>query len=666
MTPNSRVHSNGNKGYRRIWNLAVFFGLLVLLGTSTPLLAGSWQQNQSLGGFSNVHVYTPDTTSPVGNGRSLLLVLHGCTQSIDAFLSANLEAAAEQHGMVIAVPDAMHKAGFNCWSYWQGAVSRSSGDYANLIGLAQALSSDAAMDIDPDQVYISGFSSGAAFASQTGCVAPDIFAGVASSAGPTIGTSSSGAIGGCESVSPAQFESRCRSYASASFEAYLDTQIAVVAHGTNDTTVSTCYNDQNAAGYAQTYGVGQLSGTTTISEGSGTAEQTDWQDNRVAMLWFDGLGHVWSGGSGASGSFVGGGSINLATFLGEHFATHNPRIDHNEPPQVTSLLVTANNETLVISGEASDSDGTVENVEIAISDIDGAPVEVEVINTVVDVSGQFDATSSSLPDALYEVSVVATDDQNQDSMPVTATQRIGDPPPDQAPTLANLAVEVDGQCAIVTGTATDANQNLDQVVVEFNSGLALVGTVVAVLDGTLFAAAQCDLPDGTIEAIVTATDTTDLSTTDTISFGIDAGQTGDYNFHINAGHITWGNGYADCYLAFGTAPFTMRESSAGSDQCIWTADENAACQGPVQSCSGSNGGGSDPDPTPDPPADPQCEQFTTMNYLHRSAGRAYSSGNFWTPNYYAQGSDDFMPGSTYGTNTLSSTDGSTWSVGGCD
>ena len=659
--------SNGVAGLARATPSFLTLALLLLASIPVTATAGSWQQNQSLGGFNNVHVYTPDSTSPVGNGRALLLVLHGCTQPINAFLTANLEDAAEAHGMVIAVPDAMNKAGFSCWSYWQGTVSRTSGDYANLIGLAQALTNNPSKAIDPNQVYISGLSSGAAFAAQTGCVAPDIFAGVAPSAGPTIGTSSSGAIGTCETVSATQFESRCRGYANASVEPFLETQVAVVAQGDNDTTVSTCYNQQNANGYARTFGVSQLSGSNLISEGTGTADEVLWQDGRVAMLWFDGLGHVWSGGNGASGSYIGGGSINFATYLGEYFAANNPRIDRNAAPELTALSVSATgSDQLQISGSAIDSDGSVSNVELAISDIDSSPVEVQVINASVNGAGQFSATSNVLPDALYEVSAIATDDGGQDSAAATATARIGDPPPEQAPSLSNIDATVIGQCATVTGSVVDANQNLSTVLVDFRSGATLLGSETATLDGQLYAAGRCGLPGGMIDATVTATDTASLSSTDSVSFQIDAGQTGNYNFHINAGHISWGSGYSACHLAFGTAQFTMRESSAAGGMCVWTADGAPTCKGPAQACSGGGGGGGGGGSDPGPGPSPQCEQFTAMNYLHRSAGRAYSSGYFWAPNYFAQGSNDPLPGSTYGNTTLSSTNGTSWNLGACD
>lgn len=145
---------------------------ILLITFSTATIAGSWQQNVTIGGFNKVHIYTPDTLSAIGNGQALLIVLHGCVQPIDNYLTANLETAAETYGMVIAVPDSMNKAGFSCWSYWQGAISRTAGDYKNLISLANTLSSDVNRTIDAQQVYIAGLSSGAAMSAQTACLAP--------------------------------------------------------------------------------------------------------------------------------------------------------------------------------------------------------------------------------------------------------------------------------------------------------------------------------------------------------------------------------------------------------------------------------------------------------------------------------------------------------------
>ncbi len=742
---------------------------------AAPAAAGSWQKSVSIGGFSAVHIYTPDTVSPVGEGKSLMVVLHGCVQPINNFLTANLEDAAEASGMVIAVPDAANKAGYGCWSYWQGAVSRSSGDYKNLISLANTLSGDASRNIDSDQVYLAGISSGGAFAQQTACLAPDVFKGLAITAGPTLGSGSGGALQSCSGVvSPATYKSRCENYAGTN-KSHLSKQIMVTAHAPNDSVVYDCYNEANAEGFAHTYGVTKVAGTTTISEaGTGSAEETLWTDgdfNRAAMLWLpDAVDHAWSGGVGASGEYVSGAGINYATYLGAHFAENNMHVSRDQKPEVSDVAAADSSDRLIISGTATDVDGTVDAVTIQISNVDtGTPQPEEPIITTVDASGQFDITSGALADGLYSISVVATDNANQDSDEIVVTERVGPEPPATAPVLTNTVAVPSALCATVSGTVVDVNQNLSSVTVAFSNG-----TVAATITGTTYNATQCGLAGGSQTATVTATDATSLSSTASVSFEIDAGSTGDYNHHINEGHISFGDGYSACYLEFGTSAYTMREVASG-DQCEWVADDYAACNGPVQDCStppqpidsdndgvadtvdncpavpntdqadnDNDGEGNVCDDTPDGPLpvdtdgdgvvdsedncpnvanadqaddnnngignaceDPisdvdgdgvadaddncpnianadqaddngngignvcepvidDCEEVTAANYYHKTGGRAYSSGSYWTPNYYANGSNDAMAGSTWGTTTLKSTDGGTvWNVGTC-
>ncbi|QYJ78313.1 extracellular catalytic domain type 1 short-chain-length polyhydroxyalkanoate depolymerase [Shewanella acanthi] len=679
------------------WNkscLAAQFLVMVIGLFSTLTYAGSWQQNVAIGGFNKVHIYTPDTDSKVGNGKALMLVLHGCVQPINNYLTANLEQAAEAHGMVIAVPDAMNKAGYSCWSYWQGTINRTSGDYKNLINLANALSGDANRHIDPTQVYIAGLSSGAAMAMQTACVAPDVFAGLASSAGPSIGTSSNGAISTCETVSTSTFKSRCESYAG-SFKSYLGTQLAVIGHGKADTTVNTCYNQQNADGFANVYGVTKLSGTNALSEGSGhTASETLWSNKRVAMLWFDGLDHSWSGGAGASGDYVADDSINFATYLGKFFAENNLRVDRNALPTLATVTAVDNAGVLEISGVASDSDGSVTQVSVSIYLLDGATQTLIGIfsTSSIGTNGSFQLSSQSLSDGLYKLVVQATDDVAAVSVPSELTVRVGPEPANEAPILSGIQVNVSGECATVTGTVVDVNQDLASITVSFSSGQQVAATI----NGTQYSAQACSLPGGSNLATVMALDSAQLSSQDSINFNIDAGVTGDYNLHINQGHITWGVGYSACYLAFGTGQFTMREYAVGTSQCQWVADGAASCAGPQQACSGSTGGTTEPtdsdndgiedgldncpnvanadqadndgdglgnacDTTPNG-GTYQCTQVTASNYAHVVAGRATATGGY----AYAKGSGQLMGlYNTFYSSTLANTAANYYVVGNC-
>ena len=618
---------------------------LALASSCFSALAGSWQQNVATGGFNKVHIYTPDSVSAIGQGRGLLLVLHGCTQAVDAYLTANLAQAAEQYGLVIAVPDAMNKAGFSCWSYWQGTKARSAGDYKNLISLATTLTANSSYQIDPNQVYIAGLSSGAAFANTTACLAPDIFAGMGVSAGPSIGTSSNGALGPCESADVA---SRCAQYAG-SYASHFSSQIASIAQGRSDTTVNLCYNEQNATGMADLYDVARLSGENLISEGAGrTADESLWQDGRVSMLWLNNVNHAWSGGQGASGAYISGSGINYASYLGQYFRDNNQRVNRNSAPELTNIIVDQNNSAINVSGNVSDADGDSITVSASFTD---SLNQTQDVAAVPDANGNFAISSPQLPDDWYQLTVRATDSAGLSSAPYQTSVLLGPPPPASAPELTNLNVTTDGQCATVTGRVFDLNRDLAGVSADFSNG-----RVYATITGAQFSVRGCNLPGGVNTVLVTATDNEGLYTTEQVSFDIDAGQNATLDQHISAGRLDYTN-YANCYLEYSTASFILREQLVSGSQCRWQ-DEDGSCFGPTQSCSNNGGGDSEPQPA-------DCAQFSTNNYSHKLAGRAYSTGNPYAPDYFASGSNAALAGSTWGINTLHSSNSDYWQVGNC-
>jgi poly(3-hydroxybutyrate) depolymerase len=618
---------------------------------SSHVFAGSWQNNQSLGGFNTVNIYSPDSISSIGQGKALMIVLHGCVQSVDAYLTANLESAAENHGMVIAVPDAMNKAGYSCWSYWQGTKSRSSGDYKNLISLATALAADSNRDIDPDQIYIAGLSSGAAFANTTACLAPDIFAGMGISAGPSIGTSSNGALGPCET---ANVQARCQQYAG-SYSSHFSSQIASIAQGDQDSTVNLCYNAQNAEGMADLYGVSELPDSNIISEGAGrTGDETLWQDGRVSKLWFNGVDHAWSGGQGANGSYINGSGINYAEYLGQYFVTNNQRVDRNVGPLLSNIQLSLSGSQIMLSGNAQDTEGFVAQVSASFAGVGGS---LSRGTSSVDGADNFMIISDALADDLYQVSLLATDNEGKDSALFYSSIRVGPPPAPAAPELSNITVSVSGQCATVSGNVTDINDDLTLVSIAFANG-----NISAVIEQTSYSATQCSLPGGNNTASVTASDQAAQTSNDSITFTIDAGQTATLAQHINEGRLDYTN-YANCYLEYSTSAFKLFEMASGASQCVWQ-DNDASCTGPIQACSGDESGGGSGGGSGDSNGE-TCVEHSTYNYYHKTAGRAYSSGSPYAPNYFAQGSDEAMSGSTYGLSILHSTGNAIWSLGNC-
>ncbi len=379
---------------------------LLMLGAGVAALTFSFAANagdevwstESKGGFSTVHMYKPATESPVGAGKSLLVVLHGCTQAASAFKTANLQQVADQYGMVIAAPDAMFKAGFSCWSYWEGTISRTSKDYKNVITLAENLRDDTAYDIDPDQIYVAGLSSGGAFAMTVGCLAPDVFAGMGLDAAPSAGTSSSGAMGPKEST-VAQTAQRCNSYAGSNAGDFA-TQITSTAYGTSDTTVNTGYGLQNAEAMASIYGATKLSGTTVIQGISG-AKETLWSDGRASMVEMSGVSHAWPGGSGASGSYIDGSSANYGMYLAKYFSENNPRV-----------------------GPSNDYEASIDSPAVA-APLDGttatvtATVDVPVASTLISIVVAVDSESRSL--SATSINEVFTVGQGPHTATITVT-----------------------------------------------------------------------------------------------------------------------------------------------------------------------------------------------------------------------------------------------------
>ncbi len=299
-----------------------------------PSQAATVMQDVVIGGFNKVDIYIPEADSPVyttdvvtesGNSKALMILLHGCTQSNDSYTNANLVSAAEAMGVVIAVPEATNTAGNGCWSYWQGAIDRNAGDYRNLITLADVMVNDSAFSVDANQVYIAGLNSGGTFAAQTACLAPDVFSGVAMSGAPTLGSDLGGQLNSCSGViAPQVYRSLCEGYAGNN-ASYLNSQFMITAQAHNDPVVADCYNQNNAQGFAETYGATLLSGSNSVSDGGYyPAEETLYSDglkNRVSLVWLPELvGHAWSAGAGASGDYISDVSINLLTYAATFFA----------------------------------------------------------------------------------------------------------------------------------------------------------------------------------------------------------------------------------------------------------------------------------------------------------------------------------------------------------
>lgn len=403
---------------------SILLGALALTLSTTSAFAASWNE-ESHAGFSSVHMYVPTSQSPVGEGRALMINLHGCAQANTELKGANWDKVADQWGMVVALPYAEDMAGMSCWGYWVETEAgtkptRNTKDYARLINLAKELINDTSLNIDPKQVYISGLSSGATFANFVACLAPDVFAGVGTQAGPSIGTSSSGAISAFEKTDVA---ANCLALAGSNSD-HFKTQIASFSRGSNDSLVSPQYLPQNVEGFAKIYGV-SVSGKDEVSENGSTADITNY-GTRLSSVVLNGDGHAWSGGQGASGAYVGSGSVNYGMYLAEFFANNNKRLKPADPlnPNVDTLnaSVSSGQDQVTFTGSVDVADGTYL-----------AKLEIEIDGQIYSVvpNENFSHTISLETDADYYATVTATtfglDDNKERSASKAVSFTLGTP-----------------------------------------------------------------------------------------------------------------------------------------------------------------------------------------------------------------------------------------------
>src|SRR4051794_447704 len=104
-----------------------------------------------------------------------------------------MEPTAKAYGLFVAIPDVgdANDYGQGCWDFRDAADLHH--NIRDIVDLAAALKSRI-LDIDPNQVYVTGLSSGAAIALQTACKAPDVFAGVGAVEGPSVGSNQNNSV----------------------------------------------------------------------------------------------------------------------------------------------------------------------------------------------------------------------------------------------------------------------------------------------------------------------------------------------------------------------------------------------------------------------------------------------------------------------------------------
>ncbi|MFL6659180.1 MAG: PHB depolymerase family esterase [Massilia sp.] len=400
---------------------------------------GTWSANQTWaadsvnGGNLTGYFYWPASQPTLGGKRALVLVLHGCTQTaagdvIDSTSDKGFgwKAAAEQYGAVILAPNATGNVYSNhCWDYASTSHNRTSGHDAILLNLISRFVTDSRYAIDPNQVYVTGLSSGGGETMALGCMAPDIFAGVGINAGPPPGTTT-GQIGFVPSgYTATTAANNCKSLAGSNLSKFA-TQISSVIWGTNDYTVAQAYGPMDAAAMRGAYGGTFTKGTTTnVATGGSNIPYTDSSGKlRTSEITVTGMGHAWpSGTGGQNANYVDATKVNYPAFLMDFWFANNLRASSVASPVMTACQAVVSGNTGTISGSATDAAGTISSYKVVLS---GATA----VNDAAAGSGASFSIGYALANGYYTGSVTATDaSTGKTSTPCTIAQFLVGPAP---------------------------------------------------------------------------------------------------------------------------------------------------------------------------------------------------------------------------------------------
>jgi poly(3-hydroxybutyrate) depolymerase len=339
-----------------------FAAASLMAGMSLSALAltpgsGTWvaEPSSNLNGLQNAYTYVPKNPNPatIGNGRALMITLHGCSMTASNVINKgyNWEATAEQYGMVVVAPTVPSgttatRTYAGCWDWFGGNHSRTTRDEAILLKLVDIIKARQGLDIDPNQIYITGLSSGGGLVIDIGCVAPDYFAGMGINAGPALYTSANAGVGSKAVVTPQNVSDTCTSIAG-SYSSYLKTQVTSVVNGTSDSIVDPSHDQTNAYGMKINYGATTSNGTFTDVQSTGETWRDANGNTRVSWVQATGMGHAWPAGSGGSGggTYVDYSHINYPAYVTKFFFDNNLRVNRSGGTTTTTSATTSTTST---------------------------------------------------------------------------------------------------------------------------------------------------------------------------------------------------------------------------------------------------------------------------------------------------------------------------------
>ena len=277
------------------------------LPTSPTIAAGGRFVERSYTGGAGGRAYKLYIPSGyVGQEVSLIVMLHGCTQSPDDLAAGTLmNALAEEHTFLVAYPAQAQGANMNkCWNWFKASdQQRGRGEPSIIAGITCEVLGE--YHVDPGRVYVAGMSAGGAMAAIMGATYPDLYAaiGVHSGLAPGAADDLSSAFSAMQGGGPVASQ---RGIPRGEARRIVP---AIVFHGDRDQTVHPRNAEHLLAHFRATTSERAPREATNRGQVPGGHAYTlatyhDAGGRAVVERWtVHGLGHAWSGGS-PTGSYT--------------------------------------------------------------------------------------------------------------------------------------------------------------------------------------------------------------------------------------------------------------------------------------------------------------------------------------------------------------------------
>ncbi|ASL46520.1 hypothetical protein bAD24_III03980 [Burkholderia sp. AD24] len=232
----------------------------------------------------------------------LVVMLHGCTQSIDEFAEGTrMNVLADRFGFAVVYPEqSKHVHSHRCWHWYDASESAGGAEARAVVSLVDALI--AQYGFDSERVYAAGISAGAGLTALLAVNYPDRFAAVALHSGPAFGEARSG-------ITAMDVMRRgARGEPAELVDALVDVadypgMPAIIVHGDADHVVSPVNADQLAEQFLRLNRIVDANGVRKSGEvreeRKGGVVMRDYLrgGRRVVRLCrVQGLAHAWSGG----------------------------------------------------------------------------------------------------------------------------------------------------------------------------------------------------------------------------------------------------------------------------------------------------------------------------------------------------------------------------------